>query len=471
VDLTDLAFQSGTALARLIGQKQVSPVELVRAYLERIDRLDGRLHAFITVCPEAALDAARRAESELLAGDAIGPLHGVPFAVKDQIDTRDVRTTQGSRLFVDAVPVEDATVIRRLRDAGAILLGKLNLTEFALGGTQDFPFGQPRNPWNLEHDPGGSSSGSGIAAAAALTGVCLGEDTGGSIRSPAAWCGTVGLRPTWGRVSRRGVFPLCWSMDAVGPLARTVDDVALVLRVIAGRDELDPTTSRRPVPDYPSALTGDIRGTRIGVITELTEGAEPEVRAAVEAATTLLGRAGADVDQVSLPLLERAGAVFMALADSEGAGLHHTWLRTRGAEYDRGTRRRLLAASLVPAAAYHQAQRARALIRVAMSDALARHDLLVLPTAPTAAPPIAAGRAPIESREEAARRFFTRRAYGSPASLAGTPGISVPCGFTAAGLPIGLQIVGRPFDEPAVLRVAHAYEQATEWRRRRPPLD
>jgi aspartyl-tRNA(Asn)/glutamyl-tRNA(Gln) amidotransferase subunit A len=374
-------------------------------------------------------------------------------------------------LLVDAVPREDAPVVTRLRNAGAILVGKLNLTEFALGGTHDFPFGQPRNPWNLEHDPGGSSSGSGIAAAAALTGVCLGEDTGGSVRSPAAWCGTVGLRPTWSRVSRRGVFPLCWSMDAVGPLTRTVEDAALVLRVIAGRDEQDPTTSRRPVPDYARALTGDVRGIRIGLIVELTERAEPEVRAAVETATTLLARNGAEIDRVSLPLLDRAGAVFMALADSEGAGLHHAWLRTRAAEYDRGTRRRLLTASLVPAAAYHQAQRARALIRAAVSEALARHDLLVLPTAPTAAPPIAAGRDPIASREDAARRFFTRRAYGSPASLAGTPAISVPCGFTATGLPIGFQIVGRPFDEPSVLRVAHAYERATDWHRRRPPLD
>jgi aspartyl-tRNA(Asn)/glutamyl-tRNA(Gln) amidotransferase subunit A len=315
------------------------------------------------------------------------------------------------------------------------------------------------------------SSGSGIATAAALAAVTLGEDTGGSIRGPAGWCGTVGLRPTWGRVSRHGLFALSWSMDAAGPLGRSVEDVAIVLRAIAGYDDRDPTTSRRPVPDYASTLTGDVRGVCIGVIAELTAGAEPEVRAAIEAATAVLAKRGAEVESVSLPLLSMGGAVFMAIADAEGAGLHHAWLRTRADEYDRGTRRRLLTASLVPAAAHTRAQRARALIRAAVSDALVRHDVLVLPTAPTAAPLIAAGQAPVTSREDAARRFFTRRAYGSPASLSGTPALSVPCGFTTTGLPIGLQVVGRHFAEETILRVAHAYEQATAWHHRRPPID
>jgi aspartyl-tRNA(Asn)/glutamyl-tRNA(Gln) amidotransferase subunit A len=469
----DLAFRDATELAALVRAKQVSPVELVRLYLGRIERLDGRLRAYIAVRGDDALEAARRAEAAVLAGGALGPLHGVPFAVKDQFDTRGLPTTMGSRVLAAAPPArEDATVVARLRAAGGLLLGKLNLTEFALGGTREFPFGQPRNPWNLDHDPGGSSSGSGIATAAALCGFALGEDTGGSVRSPAGWCGTVGVRPTWGRVSRHGVFPLAWSLDTAGPLSRSVRDSALVLSVIAGRDEREPLTSRRPVPDYAGALAAGVRGLRVGVVRELTAGPETqaEVRAAVEAAAARLGALGATVEEVSLPLLPMAGAVFMTLADSEGAGLHARWLRERPGDYDLGTRRRLAAAGLLPAGLYHQAQRARALIRQQVLDALRRHDALLAPMAHTAAPPIAAGQAPITSKADVGPRFFTRRSYASPASLAGTPALSVPCGFTTAGLPIGLQVIGRPFDEATILRIAHAYEQAAEWRRRRPPV-
>ena len=467
----DVAFLEAGALARLVREKKLSPVELVGIYLDRIDRFDHRLRAYITVCREEALETARRAEASVMRGESVGPLHGIPFAVKDQFATRGVRTTQGSRLFASTVADRDATVVARLKHAGGILLGKLNLTEFALGGTQEFPFGQPRNPWNEEHDPGGSSSGSGIATAAALAAVTLGEDTGGSIRSPAGWCGAVGVRPTWGRVSRAGVFPLCWSMDAAGPLGRTVEDAALLLGVIAGRDDADPTTSRRAVPDYVAGFRRDLSGVRLGVINELVAGADPDMRSALEAAAALLRRLGAVVDSVSLPLVPMAGAVFMAIADSEGAGLHRPWLRERGAEYDRGTRRRLLTAALLPAAAYHQAVRARALIRAQVHEALRRHDALLAPMAPTAAPLIASARAPITSRDEAARRFFTRRSFGTPASLAGVPALSVPCGFTSSGLPLGLQILGRPFDEATILAVAHAYEQATDWHHRHPPLD
>jgi aspartyl-tRNA(Asn)/glutamyl-tRNA(Gln) amidotransferase subunit A len=468
----DLAFRSAIELAGLVRTKQASPVELVRLYLERIDRLDGRLRAYIAVSRDEALAAARQAEAALMAGQPCGPLHGVPFAVKDQFDVKGLPTTMGSRVPKAAPAVADATVVARLRAAGAVLLGKLNLTEFALGGTREFPFGQPCNPWNVEHDPGGSSSGSGIATAAALCAFTLGEDTGGSVRSPAAWCGVVGVRPTWGRVSRAGVFPLSWSMDAAGPLSRTVRDSALVLSVIAGRDDRDPTTSRRPVPDHLPALTTDVSGLRLGVVRELTSGPEthPEVRAAVEIAARRLATLGATVEDVSLPLIPLAGAVFMALADSEGAGLHARWLRDRPGDYDAGTRRRLLSAGLLPATLVHQASRARALIRRQVLDALREHDALLAPMAHTAAPPIAVGRAPITSRADVGPRFFTRRCYGSPASLAGVPALSVPCGFTGGGLPIGLQVIGRPFEEATTLRVAHAYEQASEWQHRRPPV-
>jgi aspartyl-tRNA(Asn)/glutamyl-tRNA(Gln) amidotransferase subunit A len=465
----DLVFRSATELAALIRARHVSPGSLVESYLERIDRLDGDLRAYITICGDEARRDARAAEQALASGRPLGPLHGVPFAVKDQFETAGLRTTAGSRILVDRVPDRDAPVVARLRAAGAILLGKLNLTEFALGGTIDFPFGQPRNPWARDRDPGGSSAGSGVAAAAALAGFTLGEDTGGSIRGPAAWCGVVGLRPTWGLVPRTGCIPLSWSMDAAGPITRTVEDTALVTALIAGPDSGDQFVRAGPAaPLWTPRL--DMRGLRLGVVRELTEACDPEVRAAVLAAADALRGLGAVVDEVSLPLVPMAGAVFMALADSEGAGLHQAWLRTRGAEYDAATRRRLLAASLLPAAVYHQATRARELIRRELADALADHDLLVTPSQPTPAPPIAETRAPVGSGAAAARRFFARRSFTTPFSLAGLPAISVPAGFSRERLPIGLQIAGRAFDEPTVLRAAFAYEQATPWRDRRPPV-
>jgi len=468
----DLVFRGAVELGSLLRAEAITPTALADTYLERIERLDGELHAYVTVCAEEARAAAREAGARLERGEARSPLDGVPFAVKDQFDTASIRTTQGSRLFQTHVPRKTATVVARLEAAGAILLGKLNMTELALGGTQEFPFGQPRNPWNLAHDPGGSSSGSGIATAAALAAFTLGEDTGGSIRSPAGFCGVAGLRPTWGRVSRHGVFPLSWSMDAPGPLARSVEDLACILGLIAGPDSRDVLTSRVPVPDYRAALTEDIRGVRVGVIEELTTGTDTsdEVRAAVTTAVEVLAKLGAEPSPISLPTIPFAGAVFMALADSAGAGLHLDALRTRYAEFDRGTRRRLVTAGLLPAALIEQASRARVLIRSEIGRALERWEVLVSPSAPAGATTITAMTAPIGSGDEAARRFFTRRSYTTPASLAGIPAISVPCGFTPMGLPIGLQIAGRAFDEATVLRVAHAYERATDWHRRRPPI-
>ncbi len=468
----DLAFQSAAQLAALVRDKHLSPVELVRLYLDRIDYLDGRLRAYITVCGDRALEAARRAETAVMRGEPLGPLHGVPFAVKDQFDVRGLPTTMGSRILEHAEAMDDATVVARLTAAGGILLGKLNLTEFALGGTVQFPFGQPRNPWNLDHDPGGSSAGSGIAVAAALCAVALGEDTGGSVRSPAAFCGTVGLRPTWGRISRAGCFPLSWSMDAAGPLSRTVEDSALLLGLMAGRDPRDRLTSQRAVPDYRAGLDGEVRGLTVGVIRELTSGedTDPEMRQPVLEAAQLLDKRGAHVEEISLPLLPHAGAVFMALADSDGAGLHLGWLRRRPGDYDQGTRRRLLTGALLPAAARHQAELARALIRAQVLAALERHQVLLCPTSPRPAPPIAQTAAPITSKAEVAARFFTRRSYTTPASLAGVPALAVPGGFSASGLPLSVQVIGRPFDEATILQVGHAWERATDWHRRRPEL-
>ena len=468
----DLVFLGAARQAELIRTKKVSSVELVQAYLDRIDRVDDRLRAYITVTREAALAAARRAEDAVMRGARLGPLHGVTFAVKDQFATRGVRTTAGSRILADNVPDHDATVVARLTAAGGVLLGKLNLTEFALGGTIDFPFGQPRNPWNTAHDTGGSSAGSGAAVAAALCAVSLGEDTGGSVRTPASWCGVAGHRPTWGLVSRHGCVALAWSLDAPGPLGRSVEDCALVLGVIAGHDPADPLTTRRSPPDYRAALPGDVRGLRAGVVRELTSGAETdgEVRDAVLAAVAVLAGLGVVAEEVSLPLVPSAGAAFMAICDSEGAARHLGWLRTRPGDYDQGTRRRLLAAGLIPATLVQKAQQARALVRAQVLQALERFDVLVAPTSHRPAPAIAAFTAPITSKAEAAARFFTRRSFTTPASLAGTPALAVPCGFSASGLPLSLQIIGRRFDDATVLRVGHAYEQATDWHRRRPPL-
>jgi len=467
----DLAFLSAAGLARLVRLRQFSPVDLVNMYLARIERLDKSLGAFISVCAEEARAAAREAERALTRGGKGGPLHGVPFAVKDQFDAAGMPTTAGSRVLADNVAAADATVVARLKAAGAILVGKLNMSEFALGGTVDFPFGQPRNPWKLDRHPGGSSGGSGVAAAAALSAFALGEDTGGSIRGPAAYCGVVGIRATWGRVSRHGCVPASWSLDVAGPLARTVEDCAMVLGVIAGEDPADPLTSRQPVPDYRAALTGDVRGLRIGVVQELMDGGTtPEVRAAVEAAAGRLRGLGAVVEPVSLPTLPLAGAAFMAVCDPEAAASHQRWLRERPQDYDRATRRRLYTASLLPAVLHHQATRARARIRREVLDALGRHDLLLSPAASIPAPPIAREAEPVTSKEVAAKRFFGHRSHSTPASLAGVPALSVPCGFSSEGLPLGMQLAGRPFDEATVLRAAHAYEQATDWHTRRPPL-
>ena len=468
----DIVYLSAARQAALIRERKLSPVELVRAYLDRIERLDGRLRAYITVTGDVALAAARLAEAAVMRSVPLGPLHGVTFAVKDQFNTRGVLTTAGSRLLADNVPDDDATVVARLIAAGGILLGKLNLTEFALGGTIRYPYGQPRNPWNTEHDTGGSSAGSGAATAAALCAVSLGEDTGGSVRSPASWCGVAGHRPTWGLVSRAGCVPLAWSLDAPGPLGRTVEDCALVLELIAGNDPSDPLTTRRPTPDYRAALTGDVRGLRVGVIHELTLGNEtdPEMRDGVLAATQVLAGLGAVVEEVSLPLVPRAGAAFMALCDSEGAARHLATLRSRGADYDEGTRRRLLTAALLPAGLVHKAQQARAKIRAQINEALRRFDVLAAPSAPRPAPTIANYTAPITSKAQAITHFFTRRSFPTPASLAGTPALAVPCGFSKAGLPLSLQIIGRRFEDATVLRVGHAYERATAWHTQRPPV-
>ena len=471
MDKQDIPFLSVAELSRLIEAKEVSPVEATQAYLERIDQVDGKLNSYITVCREEALQAAREAESAITGGRYLGPLHGIPLAVKDQFYTKGIRTTAGSNLLWDFVPDEDATVVAKLKNAGAVLLGKLNLSEFALGDSFHHPGGTPRNPWDLERNPGISSSGSAAATAAFLCATSLGEDTGGSTRIPAAWSGVVGLRPTWGLVSRYGVFPVCWSMDIVGPITRTVEDCAITFMAIAGYDPKDPYTQNQPVPDYRQALAEDLSGIRVGVIQEKMDGddVDPQVRDAVVAATGVLGEVGATVRQVSIPLIRDAGAVSKCLTDMEGAAVHHERLKSQAGDYDHNSRVRLLAGILTPAQVYYKAQKLRALIRQQILEILETVDVLVLPTSPVPAPRIPDGPG-IKSQDDAHSRMSGIRNFTGPFNLAGTPAISIPCGFTQENLPVSLQIVGRPFEDATVMKVAHAYEKNTPWHTRRPPI-
>jgi aspartyl-tRNA(Asn)/glutamyl-tRNA(Gln) amidotransferase subunit A len=467
-----LAFTPVIDLARMIASKAVSPVEVVRAQLERITALDGTLRAYLTVCDEAALVAARAAESALVAGRSMGPLHGVPIALKDLYDTAGVRTTGGSTILADRVPEADATVVRRLREAGAIVLGKLHMVEFAYGPEGlNAHHGSPRNPWDAaaERMPGGSSSGSGVAVAAGLAPAALGSDTGGSIRIPASLCGITGLKPTYGRVSRAGVLPLAWSMDHVGPMTRTVADAALLLRVMAGYDPADASTSVLPVPDYLGALSGEVKGLRVGLLRRFfLESATPEVRAAVETAARALEKAGAIVDEVALPAVVHVGAASYAVVASEALAYHTGWLKSRPGDYDPEVRTRLQLGAFVTGAHYVRGQQVRALVRGEVDAALARRDVLLAPATPLTAPRLderqtTLGDGPCDVRGALIR--LTR-----PFNFSGHPACAVPCGFDTGGLPIGMQIVGRPFDEATVLRAADAYQRLTDWHTRRPVL-
>lgn len=469
----ELVFLSAAEQGRLVRDRKLSPVELVRACLERIGRYDGILRAYITVCAEQALEQARQAEREIAAGNYRGPLHGLPFGVKDQFCTRGIRTTLGSRITADYVPDHDAAVIEKLRAAGAILIGKENLHEFGKGGTNVFPYGQPRNPWNPEHNPASSSSGSGIAPAAGFSSGSLGEDTGGSVRSPAAANGIVGLRPTFGRVSRYGGVMYGWTADTVGPLTRTVEDNALFLQAIAGHDPRDPLSSMRPVPDYAAALRPDMHGLTLAVVRELTwpDGVHAEVRSAMEAALDVLRRLGAKVKEISLKLAKHAVPLQLLTSDSDIAAMMlQRWLRTRWNDFDVGTRTRLAAGCLVPAAVYHRAMRARVLVRREILDALAGCDALLCPAALNPAGRIDAAREQVDTPEDMDTRVLLRRISAYPFSMANIPAIALPMGFTRAGLPVSLQVAAKPFDESTVFHVAHAYERATPWHRRHPDL-
>lgn len=470
---TELHFLSACEQAELIRTRRISPLELVQSSLRRIERYDPVLRAYITVCAESALEAARGAEREIGAGRWRGPLHGLPFGVKDQIRTRGVKTTLGSRIETTPDMNYDAAVVERLKSAGAILIGKENLHECGKGGTNVFPFGQPRNPWDPERTASSSSSGSGIAPAAGFSSGSIGEDTGGSIRGPAAVNGVVGLRPPYGRVSRYGGVMYAWHSDTVGPVTRSVADNALFLSAIAGHDPRDTLTSTRPVPDYRAAMTGELRGLRLAVVREIAwpDGIDAGVRDAFEHALEVMKALGAEIGEVSLPWAKHAIPLQMLTSDVDAASMYAELLRTQWDRFDVGTRTRMATALLVPAAVSSRAMRARRVVRRQVLDALKEWDALVCPT--HLGPPglIDDTREKVESREDVAQRLILRRIGTHTFGAANVPALALPMGCTDTGLPYSLQIVGRPFGEETVYRVGDAYERATAWHDRHPDLE
>ena len=476
------------ALVEQFRRGAATPSAAARAYLDRIAAVDPSVRAYITVTPERALAAAAAADARWRAGRPLSPIDGVPIAVKDLLCTKGVRTTCGSRILEHFVPPYDATVIERLEAAGAVLLGKTNMDEFAMGSsTEHSAFFATRNPWDLARVPGGSSGGSGAAVAADLAAAALGSDTGGSIRQPAAFTGTVGLKPTYGRVSRYGLVAFASSLDQIGPFAKDVIDAALVLRVIAGRDPLDSTSADVPAPDFVAELGRPIEGLRLGVPQEyFVEGMDPEVEASVREAIDVLKRLGGRAEPISLPATDYALAAYYLIAPAEAssnlarydgvkygsraAGARDVidmYSKTRAQGFGPEVKRRIMLGTYALSAGYHEAyygkaQKVRTLVRRDFDAAFARVDVIVAPTTPNL--PFKLG------EKEDPLAMYLNDLFTIPVNLAGLPGLSVRCGFSLAGLPIGLQFIGRPFDEATLLRAAHAYEQATRWQARRPPL-
>jgi aspartyl-tRNA(Asn)/glutamyl-tRNA(Gln) amidotransferase subunit A len=456
-------WMTAAEAGRAFAARTLSPVELMSDLLARIARLDPKLNAFIRLDAEAAMAAAREAEREIAGGRTRGPLHGIPVGIKDIIDVAGLPTTCHSRILLDNIAAADAAVVARLRAAGAIVIGKLSTHEFAIGGpSRDLPFPPARNPWNPAHHPGGSSSGSGAGVAAGLFPLALGTDTGGSVRNPASACGVVGLKPTYGRVSRRGVFPLAFTLDHVGPLARTVEDAALLLAAIEGHDAADPGSAAF-APLGP--IEGGVAGMRIGFVRHFHETdlpAEAPVRAALHDAAEALKAAGAKIRTVTLPTLNEFAAVNRVILGAEAWSIHAPWLRTRPGDYGQLARQRLMPGAFMSAGDYVGAQRRRAQMIAAVDDALREVDILLC----------ASSMDPASRIDDAAEtlRTYPRQAR-TPFNVTGHPALAMMAGLSSDGLPLSVQFVGRTGADATVLRVARAYERATEWHTRRPPLD
>jgi len=452
--------------ARQIEQKTLSPVELVQSALDRIDEVEGRLNAFVVVTADQALEAARQAEQEIADGGYRGPLHGIPVGIKDLYDVEGLPTTSSSAVRSGYLPTEDSACVARLREAGAVVVGKTHTHEFAYGVLTP----TTRNPWDTGRVPGGSSGGSGAAVAAGECLMGMGTDTGGSIRIPASVCGTVGLKPTFGRVSRFGITSLCWSLDHAGPLTRTVRDAALSLQAVAGFDPRDPGSAREPVPDFTSDLDAGVRGLTLGVPANyFFDDVDPEVESAVREAIGVLEAQGATLREVEIPYADQMMAVEFGVLVPEASAYHQEMLRESGEKYTGDVRVLLEAGETVLATQYIKALRVRTLVQQAFRRTFEGLDALVCPTLPAAAAEVGQRTFTFPGgREKAVIDAWV--GHSAPGNVTGLPALSVPCGFTSAGLPIGLQVIGRPFDEAGVLRVGQAHESATAWGSRRPPL-
>ncbi|HEY1795756.1 MAG TPA: amidase [Stellaceae bacterium] len=463
--MIDLHWLTAAEAAGAIAARKLSPVELTRALLDRIERLDPKLHAFIRLDADAAMGAAKAAEAEIAAGRPRGPLHGVPVGIKDIIDVAGLPTSCHSKILIDHVAKQDAVCVEKLRGAGAIVLGKLSTHEFAIGGPSfDLPWPPARNPWNTAHHPGGSSSGSGSGVAGGLFPMALGSDTGGSVRNPASACGIVGLKPSYGLVSRRGVFPLSFTLDHVGPLTRTVADNALVLETIAGHDALDPGSAATSAGHYAAALDRGVRGLRIGFVRHFHETdlpASSEVAAGLENVAATLKSLGAEIRDIRLPTLGEFAAVNRVILQSEAWAIHGPWLRERPGDYGKLARRRLLPGAFIAAGDYVQANRRRLEMIAAVEDALREVDVLVCASAMD--PP-----SRIEDAEET-ERTYPRQAR-TPFNVTGHPALAMMAGLSSAGLPLSVQFVGRYFAEATLYQVARAWEQAAGTDAKHPPI-
>jgi aspartyl-tRNA(Asn)/glutamyl-tRNA(Gln) amidotransferase subunit A len=471
----------------LLKDRQVSSVELTREYLERIDNVEKKVHALVTVTGELALEQAKKAD-ELIGGGKAGPMTGIPIVIKDNMCTRGTRTTCSSKMLENFVPPYDAAVVEKVNNAGMVTVGKSNLDEFAMGSsTENSALFTTRNPWDPERVPGGSSGGSAVAVAAGETICALGSDTGGSIRQPAGFCSIVGMKPTYGRVSRYGLVAFASSLDQIGPMTQDVTDCAMLLNMIAGHDKRDSTSVPRPVPDYTQSLKPDLKGFRLGVPREyFVEGMQPEVSEVMQAAIKRMEELGAEVDtEVSLPSTPYALAVYYVIAPSEASAnlarydgvkygysyeadtMWESMEKTRGNGFGPEVKRRIMLGTYALSAGYYdawyvKAQRVRTLIRREFDKAFEKYDALITPTSPTV--PFKIG-----DRMDNPLQMYLSDVCTLPINIAGVPGISIPAGFTD-GLPVGLQIIGKPFGEETILHVAYAYEQATEWHKRKPNI-
>jgi len=469
-------------------RREISSVELTSAVFQRIDATEEKIHAYLTLARGSAMEQAEQADARLRNDPQVSPLLGIPIAVKDNFLTRELRTTCASKILGDFMPPYDATTVIKLRDAGAVLIGKTNLDEFAMGSSaENSAFFPTHNPWNLKRIPGGSSGGSAAAVAADQCIAALGTDTGGSIRQPAACCGVVGLKPTYGRVSRNGIIAFASSMDQVGPLTKDVRDSALLLQALAGHDPADSTSSNRPVPVYSTGLNGEVKGLRIGISKDyFVPGMDGLVQKAVRDAVLKLENSGAERVDIGLPSTEYAVAVYYIVATAEASSnlarydgmrfghraqardLTETYMISRAEGFGPEVKRRIMLGTYVLSAGYYdayylKAQRVRTLIKRDFEEAFKHCDVIITPTAPTTA-------FKIGEKIQDPLQMYLSDIYTISANLAGLPAISLPCGFDGDGMPIGLQIIGKPFDEATVLRTAYAYEQATEWRKKKPTL-